>query len=518
MNNCIFNDLNNHLNYLRKKNCSRVIKNNIANNSKFLVKSNGIILDFSRQKIVLRTLKLLFKLACYRNLKFYIKCLFNETYFFNKKYFYVRYRNPFYRYNFYKLERFVNFFYSGFYKGFLNESIINIVNIGIGGSDIGVKMVCTALNFYKIDKNKKFYFLSDVNKAEISSVLSGINFSKSIFIFNSKSFSTLETIFNFAIITDYFKSNLKKLFFRKHIFAVTSNINDALRFGIHIENIFKIEDWACGRFSIWSSSSLIVALYIGIDNFYNFIAGAYDIDLHFKNSKFECNIPILMALLSIWNINFFNFHSFSVLTYLNELNHFPLYLQQLDMESNGKSVSFNNNEVDYKTSPLLYGGEGCKVQHYFMQILHQGTSTIPVDFILKLNSNLFDKYQNILMFSCLSHSFCLMFGNNIRFNKYYCNAFKKCIGNRPSNLLIFNELTPNILGSLIAIYEHKIFVQGVIWGINSFDQFGVDLGKNLCKKMYSSEKMEFNLKNLFNFSLNNIYNVLRFVFFKHFND
>ncbi|MGI9214278.1 MAG: glucose-6-phosphate isomerase, partial [Gammaproteobacteria bacterium] len=313
--------------------------------------------------------------------------------------------------------------------------------------------------------------------ASIDSMLSKLNPQKTLVIISSKSFTTLETINNANSLIGWLKqqNNNNNNYFNQ-IIAVTSNFDKAINFGISPKNIFDFSDAIGGRYSIWSAVGLPVIIKIGFDNFKKFLQGAYLVDEHFKNRNFIDNIPVIMGLISVWNINFMQYKSLAVIPYLDALNNFPEYLQQLSMESNGKSVDLQNQQLDYDTVEIIFGGAGSNVQHSFMQMLHQGTQIVPVDFIVSAIN------QQFLFANCIAQSQALMEGaRNL-------DLFKQCRGNRPNSILLFPELTPEILGSLIALYEHKVFVQSVMWNINPFDQWGVELGKNLANQILSQMK------------------------------
>lgn len=350
-----------------------------------------------------------------------------------------------------------------------NSDIENVIYLGIGGSYLGPTMVCKALDSYTHGsaKNIKFYFIANHDQETIDNILFNLNKQTTITIISSKSFTTEETMRNAQIIFKWLDN-------KNNIFAVTSNINMAVAFGVDIDNIFPFADSIGGRYSVWSTVGLPIAIKLGMDNFKKFLLGAYEVDQHFQNTDFSKNIPIIMALIGIWNINFMHYKSLAVMPYLDVLEYFPSYLQQLEMESNGKTIDVQNNYIDYDTAPVIWGGIGCNGQHSYMQMLHQGSQVVPVDFLVAANKSKF------LLANCLAQSQALMQGNS---SDISLEKFKFCQGNRPSSIILFPQLTPKILGALIALYEHKVFVQGIMWNINSFDQWGVELGKNLANKI-----------------------------------
>ncbi|MEH7887575.1 glucose-6-phosphate isomerase [Elizabethkingia meningoseptica] len=384
---------------------------------------------------------------------------------------------------------------SGEHKGFSGKEITDVVNIGIGGSDLGPVMVCSALKHYKTRLN--VHFVSNVDGNHIAEVVKNLNPETTLFIVASKTFTTQETMTNALSAKEWFLKAGKEEDVAKHFVALSTNIEAVKSFGIAEENIFEFWDWVGGRYSLWSAIGLSIVLAIGYDNFEKLLRGAQDTDKHFRNTEFSHNIPVLMALLGIWYRNFFDAGSYAILPYSQYLDRFAAYLQQGDMESNGKSVDRNGEFVDYETGPIIWGEPGTNGQHAFYQLIHQGTELIPADFIAyaKANNNLSD-HQDKLMSNFFAQTEALAFGKtkeevitelkasgkNEEEITFLTN-FKTFTGNTPTNSFIFEELTPFSLGQLIAFYEHKIFVQGVIWNIFSFDQWGVELGKALANKI-----------------------------------
>ncbi len=374
----------------------------------------------------------------------------------------------------------------GKWLGYSGEKIINIVNIGIGGSDLGPRMIIKSLKLYH-NSYINSYFVSNIDFQDINNILTKILPNNTIFIICSKTFTTEETIFNFKIarswILNYFDNDKNSL--NNHFIFVTSNLDKAKYFGLNKKNILIVSDWVGGRFSYCSAFGLSISLAIGFKNFLKLLKGAHDIDKHFYFSKFKNNIPIILSIISIWYNNFFNFNTELILVYNELLSLFPLYLQQLSMESNGKNVDRNNVLIDkYNTCPILLGGLGTVCQHSFFQLLHQGTYITPCDFIIECcNDNLYN--SNYKLFSnLLAQSQSLAFGNNIFNTNSDINNINNFLGNRPNNIFLIKKINPYIIGSLITIYEYKIFVQGIIWNICSYDQWGVELGKKLSKKLY----------------------------------
>jgi len=395
---------------------------------------------------------------------------------------------------------------SGEYRGFSGEKITDVVNIGIGGSDLGPVMVCSALKHYKTRLNT--HFISNVDGNHLAEVLKNLNPETTLFIVASKTFSTQETITNAFSAKKWFLQKATEEDVAKHFVALSTNIDAVKSFGIAEENIFEFWDWVGGRYSLWSAIGLSIVLSIGYDNFEKLLKGANETDVHFQTAEFSQNIPILMALLGIWYRNFAGASSYAVLPYSQYLERFPAYLQQTDMESNGKFVDRNGDFVNYEAGTIIWGEAGTNGQHSFYQLLHQGTELIPADFIAFVRScNVVADHQEKLLANFFAQTEALAFGKNedevytelkqsgnTDDEIYKILSYKVFQGNSPTNSLLIDELTPYSLGQLIALYEHKIFVQGVIWNVYSFDQFGVELGKVLANKilpeLHSDDKID----------------------------
>lgn len=395
---------------------------------------------------------------------------------------------------------------SGEYRGFSGEKITDVVNIGIGGSDLGPVMVCSALKHYKTRLN--IHFISNVDGNHLAEVLKNLNPETTLFIVASKTFTTQETITNAFSAKKWFLQKATEEDVAKHFVALSTNIDAVKSFGIAEENIFEFWDWVGGRYSLWSAIGLSIVLSIGYDNFEKLLKGANETDVHFQTAEFSQNIPILMALLGIWYRNFAGASSYAVLPYSQYLERFPAYLQQTDMESNGKFVDRNGDFVNYEAGTIIWGEAGTNGQHSFYQLLHQGTELIPADFIAFVRScNVVADHQEKLLANFFAQTEALAFGKNedevyaelkqsgnTDDEIYKILSYKVFQGNSPTNSLLIDELTPYSLGQLIALYEHKIFVQGVIWNVYSFDQFGVELGKVLANKilpeLHSDDKID----------------------------
>ncbi|CAD0222171.1 glucose-6-phosphate isomerase [Chryseobacterium sp. JV274] len=384
---------------------------------------------------------------------------------------------------------------SGEHKGFSGREITDVVNIGIGGSDLGPVMVCSALKHFKTRLN--VHFVSNVDGNHIAEVVKNLNPETTLFIIASKTFTTQETMTNANSAKDWFLKAGKQEDVAKHFVALSTNIEEVKKFGIAEENIFEFWDWVGGRYSLWSAIGLSIVLSVGYDNFEQLLRGAFDTDQHFQTADFSENVPVLMGLLGIWYRNFYAATTYAILPYSQYLDRFAAYLQQGDMESNGKCVDRNGEFVEYETGPIIWGEPGTNGQHAFYQLIHQGTELIPADFIAYTKSpNKVSDHQDKLLANFFAQTEALAFGkleeeveeelrNSGKSDEEIDRLinFKVFHGNTPTNSILFKELTPFSLGQLIALYEHKIFVQGVIWNIFSFDQFGVELGKVLANKI-----------------------------------
>ena len=374
---------------------------------------------------------------------------------------------------------------SGEWKGYSGERIKDVVNIGIGGSDLGPNMASRALLKYR-HPDLNFHFVSNVDGAHIQKVLKRLDPATTLFIVSTKTFSTQETLLNAKTARRWFLENAgEDADVGAHFIAASTNRQAAMEFGIREENVFEFWAWVGGRYSMWSSIGLPIALSIGFDGFIEMLEGAYAMDQHFLTAPFRENMPVLMALIGIWYINFVGAETQAIVPYDQALHQLPSFLQQLDMESNGKSVDIFGHPVDYKTGPIVWGQTGSNGQHAFFQLLHQGTRYVPIDFIASLKSEPgVEDHHFALLTNMLAQANAFMEGSQSgsRLDPY------SCPGNRPSSVLLLDELTPKNLGALIALYEHKVFVQGVIWNINSFDQWGVQLGKRIAGEI--SERID----------------------------
>ena len=396
-----------------------------------------------------------------------------------------------------KMRTFCQVVRSGKWKGYTGKAITDIVNIGIGGSDLGPKMVCAALKPYARE-DLRVHFISNVDSTDLVETLKHIHPETSLFLIASKTFTTQETMMNAHSAREWFLNTAQsEAAIARHFVAISTNTQAVSQFGIDSRNMFEFWDWVGGRYSLWSAIGLSIALYLGMERFEELLEGAHQADQHFRHTPLEKNIPVIMGLLGIWYNNFYRAHSHAILPYDQYLMHFPSYFQQGDMESNGKSVTRQGEWVDYPTGPVIWGQPGTNGQHAFYQLIHQGTQLIPCDFLAAAQShNPLGDHHPVLLSNFLAQTEALMKGKTPSEARAELIAqgysddkletltsAKTFPGNRPTNSFIYPRLTPRILGSLIALYEHKIFTQGVIWQINSFDQMGVELGKQLAKKI-----------------------------------
>ena len=394
-----------------------------------------------------------------------------------------------------KVEAFSNSIIEGEAKGYSGLAFTDVVNIGIGGSDLGPAMVTEALKFYKNHLN--VHYISNVDGDHVHETLKNLNPETTLFVIVSKTFTTQETLSNATTARKWFLRSASEKSVAKHFVAVSTNVSKVSEFGISQENIFPMWEWVGGRFSLWSAVGLSISLAVGYKNFEDLLTGAHKMDLHFKNESFNDNIPVQLALLSIWYNNFFKAESEAVIPYSQYLQKLPSYLQQAIMESNGKSIDRNGNPISYETGNIIWGEPGTNSQHAFFQLIHQGTKLIPADFIGFKHSLHQDKeHHDKLMSNYFAQTEALLMGKTeeeVRKELSDKGAAKQQIkellpfkvfkGNKPTTSLLVNKLTPESLGKLIAMYEHKIFVQGVIWNIYSYDQWGVELGKQLATKI-----------------------------------
>lgn len=507
--------LSTHFSNIKDFHLKEFFKNNSNRETDFTLNFEDFTLDFSKNRINKETINLLIELANEVELKdaidkYFTGDIINETESravlhtalrdFSDEKIIVDKKNvkPEIATILNKIEKFSDKVISGNWKGYTGKPITDIVNIGIGGSDLGPDMVVTSLKYYKNHLNT--HFVSNIDGDHVSEVIKNLNPETTLFVIVSKTFTTQETLTNANTIKNWFLNHGLEKDIAKHFVAVSTNLKAIESFGIDSNNVFPMWNWVGGRFSLWSAVGLSISLSIGFSNFKDLLTGASEMDKHFKESEFKNNIPVILALVSIWYNNFFKCETEAILPYSQYLSKFSDYLQQAIMESNGKSVDRTGTRINYQTGGVIWGSTGTNMQHAFMQLVHQGTKLIPTDFIGYEESlyGLTDHHKK-LMANYYAQMQALAFGKteeevhlDLKFNNQL-NKIAKLLpykvfeGNRPSNAILIRKLTPNSLGKLIAMYEHKLFVQGVIWNIYSFDQFGVELGKELANKFLTQE-------------------------------
>lgn len=479
---------------------------------KFSLRWNDFLIDYSKNRISETTMSLLFDLARETNLKGWIEKMFtgekiNSTEQRSVLHGALRNRSntpilvdgqdvmPSVNRVLNHMREFTETVRSGKWTGYTGQPITDVVNIGIGGSDLGPVMVTEALKSYGHPRLAA-HFVSNVDGTHVAETLKKLNPETTLFIIASKTFTTQETLVNAQSAKKWFLEYANNpAAVAKHFVAVSTNAKAVSAFGIDTKNMFEFWDWVGGRYSLWSAIGLSIALYIGTDNFEELLTGAHEMDLHFRTAPPEKNVPVILGLLGIWYNNFFGAESQAIIPYDQYLHRFAAYLQQGDMESNGKGVSRDGKRVEYSTGPIIWGEPGTNGQHAFFQLIHQGTKLIPVDFLAPTQShNPIGDHHLILLSNFFAQTEALMRGKTEAEAEAELEAagmqgeeltkllpHKVFPGNRPTNSILFKKLSPRTLGSLIALYEHKIFVQGVIWNVNSFDQWGVELGKQLAK-------------------------------------
>ena len=500
--------LENHFNEMKNNSIKELFINDPKRTEKFHIQWNDFLVDYSKNNINKTTIDLLIKLANQTGLKTAIESYFeggiiNKTE--NRAVLHTALRAPetakilvdgknvipeIYKVK-KSIKKFTNEIVSGKRKGYTDKKFTDVVNIGIGGSDLGPAMVVEALQFYKNHLNT--HFVSNVDGDHVYEILKKLNPETALFVIVSKTFTTQETLTNSETIRSWFLKSATQFDISKHFVAVSTNIQKVTNFGIDQSNIFPMWDWVGGRFSLWSAVGLSISLSVGYDNFEKLLQGANAMDEHFKTEKFDKNIPVILAMISIWHNNFFGAESEALIPYTQYLQKLAPYLQQAIMESNGKCVGRDGKTVNYQTGTIVWGEPGTNSQHAFFQLIHQGTKLIPTDFIGYIKPLYGNKdHHNKLMSNFFAQTEALLNGKTdaqvqAEFNTQNVSAndasflkpFKVFAGNKPTNTILIDTLTPKSLGSLIAMYEHKIFVQGVVWNVFSYDQWGVELGKQL---------------------------------------
>lgn len=507
-----WNKLQKHYEKMQTASMHEMFQSDASRVEKFNLKWNDFLVDFSKNRINEETLTLLLELANQVGLKSAISEYFeggiiNQTE--NRAVLHTALRAKesavinveginvvpeIYEVKS-KIKAFTNEITSGLRTGYTGKAFTDIVNIGIGGSDLGPVMAVEALQFYKNHLN--VHFVSNVDGDHVNEIIKKLNPETTLFVIVSKTFTTQETLTNSETIREWFLKSATQSDVAKHFVAVSTNLQKVTEFGINPDNVFPMWDWVGGRFSLWSAVGLSISLAVGFDNFDELLNGANEMDEHFKTADFDKNIPVTLALLSVWYNNFFGAESEALIPYTQYLQKLAPYLQQGTMESNGKSVGRDGKPVDYQTGTIIWGEPGTNAQHAFFQLIHQGTKVIPTDFIgfvKPLYGD--DNHHDKLMSNFFAQTEALMHGKTqeqvqAEFDKQGLSKdtaeallpFKVFAGNKPTNTILIQKLTPKSLGSLIAMYEHKIFVQGIIWNIFSFDQWGVELGKQLANSI-----------------------------------
>ena len=506
----IWQQLQHHFTDIHQQHMLDWFKQDSQRFDRFNLEAAGLTLDYSKNRITTETMALLTELAKKRDLPAQIKALFegelaNRSE--QRPALHTALRNfsdrpvmvdgidvmPEVRDTMNRMEEFCWKVRRKHWRGYSNKPFTDVVSIGIGGSFLGPKLASSALKPYN-DSQINVHYLANIDGSHITEILKHLNPESTLFIVQSKSFNTQETLKNALACRQWFLDNGGDVDdLPKHFAAVSANVEKAVEFGIAKENIFPMWDWVGGRYSLWSAIGLPLALAIGIDNFRDMLRGAHEMDEHFRTAPMEKNMPVIMALLGVWYVNFFGINSQAILPYDHYLRGLPAHLQQLDMESNGKSIGMDGRKVDYHTGPIIWGGVGSNGQHAYHQLLHQGTHFSPSDFIMPMRShNPIDNFHAMLVSNALSQSQALLTGKTeqqaideclaagMSEGEAIALAAQKVIpGNRPSNTLYFPKSTPHSVGALIALYEHKVAAQGMIWGVNSFDQWGVELGKDM---------------------------------------
>ncbi|MFT5251848.1 MAG: glucose-6-phosphate isomerase [Flavobacteriales bacterium] len=504
--------LEDHFEAIKNTSMQKMFADDVARTDKFNLKWNDFLIDYSKNIINQETLSILVELANEMELKSAIQDYFqgaiiNQTE--NRAVLHTALRAKedavvlvngqnvipeIYEVK-EKMKVFSSKIISGNKKGYTGKSFTDIVNIGIGGSDLGPAMAVEAVQYYK--NHLQVHFVSNVDGDHVNEVIKKLDPETTLFVIVSKTFTTQETLSNSQTIKKWFLTTASQEDIAKHFVAVSTNIEKVTAFGIDPNNVFPMWDWVGGRFSLWSAVGLTISLAIGYDNFDELLAGANEMDEHFKSTDFENNMPVVLALLSVWYNNFFGAESEALIPYTQYLQKLAPYLQQGTMESNGKSVGRDGKPVNYQTGTIIWGEPGTNAQHAFFQLIHQGTKLIPADFIGYVKP-LYgdDEHHDKLMSNFFAQTEALLHGKSVQkvqseFDKQGLEPekakkllpFKVFSGNKPTNTILIDKLTPKSLGSLIAMYEHKIFVQGVIWNIFSFDQWGVELGKQLANSI-----------------------------------
>ena len=505
--NAAWQALRRHADETGNRHLSELLAGDASRFDSMSLRRGGLLLDYSKQRMTAETVDLLMSLARECDLSGWIARLFdgenvNDTE--NRPALHMALRSPQDRelwlgginivdevqQTLSKMGRIVERIHAGQWRGYSGLPVDTIVNIGVGGSDLGPFMSSRALADVRSAEagDLEIHFVSSMDGSHIAAILDRLNPETTLFVISSKSFTTIDTLSNANTALQWLRRSSgaqDEVLFRRHFIGVSANDKQMAEWGIAPDSRLKLWDWVGGRYSMWSAIGLPLALEIGIDNFHQLLAGAHDMDEHFRHSDLEVNLPVVLALISVWNTNFLDIRAHSILPYDGRLGHLPAYLQQLEMESNGKSVSREGDEINYDTCPILWGEIGPNAQHAFYQLLHQGTEPVMCDFIVAARryhdrgNDELQQQHTLALANCLAQSRILALGDTVMEGRESLPFYKRYRGNQPSSTILLDELTPFNLGQLIALYEHKVFVQSVIWDINPFDQWGVELGKQM---------------------------------------
>ncbi len=505
-------ELRDHAAIVEKLHLAQLLGDDAGRFDKFSLRHGNLLLDVSKQRITRETTRLLCRLARDCELRTWIDRLFsgdtvNSTE--NRAAMHTALRLPANRElildghdimpgiheTLGQMEEIVTRIHAGQWRGFSGLPVDTVVNIGVGGSNVGPFMVTRALADDRAPgaRRLKLDFVSTMDGSQLAAGLDSLNPATTLFVISSKSFTTVDTMSNANTALQWLRQASgagDEVLFRRHFIGISADAEKMIEWGIRRKSSLHFGDWVSGRYSLWSSIGLPIALEIGMRNFRQLLAGAHAMDRHFQRARFDKNLPVMLALIGIWNVNFLNIRAHAILPYDGRLQHFPTYLEQLEMESNGKSISRDGEAIDYNTCPVLWGEIGPDAQHAFYQLLHQGTESVMCDFIATARRYHRDgnpglqQQQRLTLAHCLAQSRILAFGDAASVSAKNVSAkkapeFTHLSGNQPSTTLLLDELTPYSLGQLIALYEHKVFVQSVIWNINPFDQWGVELGKKM---------------------------------------
>ncbi|MDO6562851.1 glucose-6-phosphate isomerase [Amphritea sp. 1_MG-2023] len=502
--------LNSHADELRHKHLKTLFAEDANRFDNFSVSAAHCLADFSKQRITATTLQRLIDLAEQQQLPQKIEALFGGEHVNpseNRPALHTALRQPKtaplvlegeditkqIHASLERMEALVEQIHNGQWRGYDGSPIKHVVNIGVGGSDLGPLMACRALNLFTSPANRNIdiHFVSSMDGSQLAQLLNSLDPASTLFIVSSKSFSTIDTLANANTAREWLidASELSlELISQHHFIGITANQAKASEWGIPEKNQLHFWEWTGGRYSMWSAIGMAIALHTGNDNFRKMLAGAHEMDSHFRHAPLTENLPVLLAMIGIWNINFLDIHAHAVLPYDGRLQHLPAYLEQLEMESNGKSVTLKGDKLNYATCPILWGEIGPNAQHAFYQLLHQGTESVMCDFIAparryqEYGDDLQAQHQ-LALANCLAQSRLLALGDSVLEDGDTAPSHKRYRGNQPSTTLIIDELTPESFGALIAMYEHKVYVQSVIWEINPFDQWGVELGKQVATSL-----------------------------------